>query len=285
VTARYVWLRAVAAVGTLLSTACDGGSEPPGYVGVLTLPSDEDAAGEEVSSHDAEAGEDARGPAQSASDAGSGATTSKGAGGGIGQICETNRDCPDGLMCREDATGYVAHHQCSRSCQSADECTGFAEGTMCIGAEVCTLRCRTDGDCPSKTHCIAAGWCKREGKGSGVPSCGGVSGSCFGRSAENCLIGLGCNYQSSRCSGLSESCFSQYSSIACDDVKGCTWSSSTSTCSGSSWSCGTLFSSFECSDQPGCSFGAESCSGVPTACSELSAGVCAFQPGCSLQVE
>lgn len=269
-----------------LTTACgEGEDRRPGYVGVLTLPPDEDAESEEdTSSAELDAGGDASVRAESGVDAGPGMVSTSVAGG-IGQTCERDSDCPDGLSCREDVTSYVAHHQCTRACKSGAECTAFAEGTMCIGAEVCTLRCRTDADCPSKTHCIDAGWCKREGKGSGVPSCSGLPTPCFGRSSAFCLLSLGCSHQSSNCSGFSDSCFTQSSSIACSGVQGCYWSSSSSTCSGSAWSCDLMLGSASCVSQRGCSWRAESCSGLARPCSELAAAACALQPGCSLQFD
>jgi hypothetical protein len=292
---RYVCLRipmlpharagfAVGLCAAALAMGCGEGEERrPGYVGVLTLPPDVDAESEEDTSADVDAG-GATTRAEAGVDARPGMVSTS-AARGIGQTCESDNDCPDGLSCREDVTNYVAHHQCTRACKSGEECTAFAEGTMCIGAEVCTLRCRTDADCPSKTHCIDAGWCKREGKGSGVPSCSGFPTPCSGRSSAFCLLSLGCSHQSSNCSGFSDSCFSQFSSSACSGVQGCSWSSSSSTCSGSARSCNLMLGSASCISQRGCSWRAESCSGLARPCSELTAGACALQPGCSLQFD
>jgi hypothetical protein len=266
----------------LIATACqDSEHDPPGYDGILTLPS-----------RDAEAD-----PTEARPDAGDRATRvdagdrveradaappTPSSGGGIGQPCEMDDECAAGLRCHEDFAGYVSHHQCTRDCQAGSDCTDIAAGTMCIGAEVCTLRCRTDADCPAKTHCIDAGWCKREGAGSGVPTCTGTPSSCFGRPSEYCLIGLGCSYQSADCTGFSSSCSAQFSSVTCYGVQGCTWLPSSGFCSGSARSCSLLLSS-SCSTQPGCSWKAESCSGVPTSCARLTASACTLQPGCRLQ--
>jgi hypothetical protein len=54
------------------------------------------------------------------------------------------------------------------------------------------------------------------------------------------------------CSGVSESCYTQFYSFSCYEVDGCFWSSSSEDCSGLSRSCFLYSDSFSCSQQPGC---------------------------------
>lgn len=204
---------------------------------------------------------------------------------GIGRPCMEDDECESGQTCRVDTTNYVAHGQCTVTCDSGEACeSAFGKETMCIGAEVCVARCLTDEDCPEQTECIDAGWCKRQGPGSGVPTCTGVSTPCSLLAGSECSSALGC-YDDSSCGGVSESCFSQFSSFSCNDVDGCYWSSSSGgSCSGSSRSCTSYASDFSCGDQPGCRWD-EGCGGTASACADLPASLCGSQPGCSLDFE
>jgi len=236
------------------------------------------------------------GPSATDSDASAGGNVDGGTGSemtvavlartkGIGRPCVEDDECESGQTCRVDTTNYIAHGQCTVSCDSSEACEGaFGKETMCIGAEICVALCLTNDDCPEQTECIDAGWCKRQGPDSGVPTCKGVSTPCSLLTSSECGSALGC-YDDSACGGVSESCFSQFSSFSCNDVDGCYWSSSSGgSCSGSSRSCTSYLSDFSCGDQPGCRWD-EGCGGTASSCADLPASVCASQPGCSLEFE
>jgi hypothetical protein len=109
-------------------------------------------------------------------------------------------------------------------------------------------------------------------------SCAGVSTSCSVLSLGTCSTASGCSWKR-ECTGIADSCYSQYSSYACTSLDGCYWSSSSDSCSGVSRSCSSQLSSLSCSDQ-GCNWN-ESCSGISTSCfSIFSQASCLSQPGC-----
>ncbi len=212
---------------------------------------------------------------------GSGSTSAGLPGKGVGQPCETSADCEDGLNCHLDTTDYIAHKQCTASCFAEEECTDrFGDDTMCIGANICTLTCETDADCPEKSKCSEFGWCSRSGPGSGVPYCGGTAMPCSLLSGTECLLALGCS-DDSDCSGVATSCYSMTTSFACTSQDGCFWSSSSESCSGSASSCILQPSEYFCTSQEGCSWQG-GCSGTATACADLPVSLCAEQPGCSV---
>ncbi len=116
------------------------------------------------------------------------------------------------------------------------------------------------------------------GTGGTEAYCGGVATPCSLVSNSQCALVTGCKLGGS-CTGVSSSCYSQFSSYSCNALQGCYWSSSSKKCSGSSWSC-TLFSgSSSCIYQKGCYWDDE-CEGISAACSTLSVEDCADQPGC-----
>lgn len=197
----------------------------------------------------------------------------------IGKPCETSDDCPTGLFCRYDSD-YIAHKQCTLDCDDSATCEAAEKGAFCIGAQVCVHACTTQADCGPKTKCGSAGWCERTGPGSGVPYCAGLATPCSLLTGFECTSSSGCR-DDSRCSGVAESCYSQFSSFSCNDVEGCYWSSSSESCSGSSRSCSGFSLSSSCVSQPGCNW-SESCSGIARSCDETLTALCTTQPGCSL---
>lgn len=200
-------------------------------------------------------------------------------GKGVGQPCETSADCESGLTCNVDSTDYIVHKQCTASCTSEEACTGeFGEDTMCIGAELCTLECRTDADCPDKTLCNEFGWCARSGAGSGVPYCTGSATPCSLLEGTECLLTLGCQ-DDSECSGSAVSCFAQFSSYSCNAQDGCYWLSDS--CSGVASSCSSQYSETSCTFQEGC-YWSSACTGTPYECEDLTPALCTSQPGCVL---
>jgi hypothetical protein len=219
--------------------------------------------------------------AGSSSTGGSAGTSAGLRGKGVGQPCETSDDCEDGLNCRLDETDYIAHKQCTASCFAEEECTDrFGEDTMCIGANICTLTCDTDADCPEKSVCSEFGWCSRSGPGSGVPYCGGTAMPCSLLSGTECLLALGCG-DNSTCSGVATSCYSLTTSFSCTSQDGCFWSSSSEDCSGSASSCSLQSSEYFCTSQEGCSW-QSACNGSATPCADLPLSLCTEQPGCSV---
>jgi hypothetical protein len=197
----------------------------------------------------------------------------------IGKPCETSADCPTGLSCRMDPD-YIAHKQCTLSCDDAATCEAVEKGSFCIGANVCVHACEAPTDCGAKTLCGSSGWCERTGPGSGVPYCGGFPTPCSLLTDFTCTSSSGC-HDDSRCNGVAESCYSQFDSFSCNDVDGCYWSSVSEQCSGSANSCSGFSLRSSCESQPGCNW-SSSCSGVPRGCDETFAALCSTQPGCSL---
>jgi len=224
------------------------------------------------------------------SSSGSGGTVGgsggSGSGGGsakplskIGKPCETSADCPSGLNCRMD-TDFIAHKQCTLSCNDDPTCEAAEAGSFCIGANVCVHACATNADCGPKTRCGSAGWCERTGPGSGVPYCSGFATPCSLLTDLTCTLAPGCQ-DDSECSGFVESCYSQFDSFSCNDLDGCFWSSVSKSCSGSAKSCTSYFLRSSCEFQPGCSW-RERCSGTPRSCDDTLSALCSNQPGCSL---
>lgn len=202
---------------------------------------------------------------------------------GLGKPCESDTDCAAPLLCRFDPTDYIAHKQCAYPCAAESDCTSkFGEYSMCIGANICVTKCIVQSDCPAKTQCITSDWCERTGPGSGVPYCTGSALPCGGRTETECFASLGCNENFGTCSGIVESCFSQFSSYGCYSILGCSWDSSTQSCYGSAESCDLMAGEATCGLQPGCSWAPGSCSGTPEACDQVPAALCSESPGCTL---
>ncbi len=221
------------------------------------------------------------GAAGTAGTAGSGGAAVVLPGSGVGQPCETADDCAQGLVCNIDAIDYVVHKQCTAACASTEQCTGmFGDDTMCIGAELCTLTCLADTDCPELTVCNDFGWCERSGPGSGVPYCSGSATPCSLLGESECTLALGCT-DDSECSGVASSCYSQFSSYSCTSQEGCYWSTYTDSCSGSASSCYSQFSELSCALQEGCYWSSD-CTGTATPCDTLLPALCEGQPGCVL---
>jgi hypothetical protein len=222
---------------------------------------------------------------------GSSAHAGSGSGGGsiitqpsgktmlVGKPCETTTDCPTGQSCHMDQD-YIAHLQCTVSCDSDAPCEAIEKGSFCIGANVCVHACSSDADCGPKTRCGTSGWCERTGPGSGVPYCGGLATPCSLLSDTSCASALGCR-DDSQCGGVSESCYSQFSSFSCNSQDGCFWSSSSDDCSGSAHSCSSYSFDFGCQSQAGC-YWTPRCSGTPEACEDTPVSLCAQQPGCTM---
>jgi hypothetical protein len=201
--------------------------------------------------------------------------------GGIGAPCESTTDCKAGLDCHFDTVNYIGHKQCTAACDLSNPCEDrFGSQTFCIGADICVQSCRDSADCPAKTVCSSNKWCKREGPGSGVPSCGGIATPCSLLGDAQCTSALGC-LSDGACTGSAHDCFTYFSDIGCSLQTGCYWSSSSKTCSGVAESCGSMFGQISCTDQEGCRW-SSTCTGTPLACSDLTPSTCSDQPGCVL---
>lgn len=204
--------------------------------------------------------------------------------GSLGTPCDVNSDCQAPLFCNVDDVDYIGHKQCTITCSGSETCTtSFGNDSFCVGAGFCVRSCTEDSDCPSLTRCGGGAWCDRGGPGSGVPTCTGYATSCALLGGTSCLTAFGCK-DASRCSGISSSCYSKYSSYTCSSQEGCYWSAVTSNCSGSSSSCSTMLSSLSCTYQDGCSW-LSNCTGVPDACDTFPPSLCENQPGCYLLTE
>lgn len=200
---------------------------------------------------------------------------------GIGVACDTDGDCAAGQYCHLDTTDYIAHRQCTADCASEADCAEFGEVVMCIGANVCVAECLTNDDCPDMAICNSYGWCERTGPASGNPYCTGTPTACGALSGYTCTGTPGCT-DTSACSGVASSCYSQYSSYSCTGQDGCYWSYSTSSCSGSPRSCSLMNFDFECQAQSGC-YWSGGCVGTPSiTCEEQPASLCDFTDGCRL---
>jgi hypothetical protein len=213
--------------------------------------------------------------------AGNGSTGGSQPGGAmrVGKPCETSSDCPSGQTCHIDSD-FISHKQCTLSCDSSAPCEAVEKTSFCIGAQVCVHACDSDADCGPKTRCGSAGWCERTGPGSGVPYCGGFATPCSLLAGPSCGLAFGCR-DDSDCSGVADSCYSQFSSFACTSQDGCFWSSSSDDCSGSAHSCLGYSFDFQCTSQKGCNW-RSSCTGTPYSCDDTPVALCANQPGCTI---
>jgi len=203
---------------------------------------------------------------------------------GISTPCALDADCASSLSCRFDSADYIADQQCTKTCESNEECASTSDkDSFCIGARICVHACKSDADCLAKTHCNDSGWCERGGPGSGVPYCAGTPTSCFLLSDLQCIGSRGCT-NDAKCSGVASSCYSQFDSYSCSRIHGCYWSSSSKDCSGSARSCSSHFGSSTCADQPGCSWSG-GCTGVADSCESQFLSLCSEQPGCRLRTD
>jgi len=202
---------------------------------------------------------------------------------GLGAPCSSVTDCPASQSCRYDTADYIAHMQCTASCNANSDCAQFGSDSFCIGAHICVHRCQSDADCVAKTHCNTSGWCERSGPGSGVPYCGGVATSCALLSGLSCTSASGCT-DDSRCAGVSSSCYSQFDSYSCTSQDGCYWSTTSKSCSGSSRPCSYYSGQLSCALQEGC-YWTGGCTGVPRACEDQFVSLCTNQPGCTVRTD
>lgn len=275
-------LGVAALVGGMGVTAC-GGDDSGGQKGAAVDTGEGGPSGSGGSSSGS-GGSSAGASCSTSGSGGSGGGTAESgapANGSVGSPCASSTDCNTGLTCHIDTTDYIAHEQCSASCDSDEQCTSmFGTQTFCIGAHICVQACRDNADCPAKTICTSNRWCERSGPGSGVPTCGGSATPCSILTDSQCSSALGCS-SNSGCQGLSTSCYSLFSSFECTSQEGCYWDSTGSTCSGSAESCDLFFGSGSCALQTGCTWHG-GCSGSPLPCSELTASLCTQTPGCSL---
>lgn len=117
--------------------------------------------------------------------------------------------------------------------------------------------------------------------GGGGDTCTGAATPCSLLSTFECDSTPGCS-SSGDCGGSATSCYAYFDLVSCSSQDGCFWSSLDQDCSGSPQSCFSQVSQFSCDSQEGCTW-TESCSGVATPCSLLTAATCTLQPGCYLQ--
>ncbi|HMR73687.1 MAG TPA: hypothetical protein PKD61_01200 [Polyangiaceae bacterium] len=117
------------------------------------------------------------------------------------------------------------------------------------------------------------------GSGGGSnPYCGGTATPCSLLTLTQCTLATGCK-KSGDCTGVSSSCYAQFSSYSCNAQQGCYWSTSSKKCSGSSWGCSLFNGSSSCIYQEGC-YWDDNCEGVAAACSTRTVSDCTDQPGC-----
>jgi hypothetical protein len=84
---------------------------------------------------------------------------------GLGTICSSSLDCPDGLACGAQPTETLDDDQCNIRCDSSEDCTSrFGSDTFCSGLFICVVACDTDSDCPEGTSCLGT-WCKADTAG------------------------------------------------------------------------------------------------------------------------
>lgn len=203
---------------------------------------------------------------------------------GVSTPCSLDSDCAAPLFCRFDSADYIAAQQCTKACNSDEECSAaLGKDSFCIGARICVHACKSDADCVAKTHCNDSRWCERGGPGSGLPYCAGIATPCSALSDLECISARGCTNDAA-CSGSAHSCYSQIDSYSCTSIQGCYWSSSSKSCSGSARSCSSQSGSFSCANQPGC-YWSGGCKGVPDSCAEQLVSLCSNQPGCSLRTD
>lgn len=250
------------------------------------------AAGHASGGSSANGSQGGRGSANGASGAAPVAGASSGGAGsstlpptrGVSTPCTLDSDCAAPLGCRIDNRDYIAAQQCTKACNSDEECSAtLGKNSFCLGAHICVHACKSDADCVAKTHCNDSGWCERGGPGSGLPYCAGIATPCFGLSDLACISSRGCTNDAA-CTGSVHSCYSQFDSYSCTSIQGCYWSSSSKSCSGSARSCSSQSGSFSCADQPGC-YWSGGCKGVPDPCAEQLISLCSNQPGCSLRTD
>ena len=289
-----------ASVAAIVALGCSDGSSPaspphgpPGGiidVDAGAIPLGDSGSGGAASGGSAGQGTSAVGGTQSGGGGRSG-TQSGGSGGSgtptarsIGAPCDIDSDCNSPLVCHFDATDYIVHRQCTTPCDSDAACTGTGNhDSHCIGANLCVRNCQTDLDCAPKTHCNDFGWCERSGPGSGNPYCAGAPTACALLSDATCGFTDGC-LDNSKCSGIADGCYVQFSSYSCISQQGCYWSSSSSSCSGAAESCNLMSGSYSCVSQQGC-FWSGGCTGVAQPCSQQLISDCSIQPGCSLTTD
>jgi hypothetical protein len=202
---------------------------------------------------------------------------------GVSTPCSLDSDCAAPLSCHFDTTDYIADQQCTKTCNSDDECTSLGKDSFCIGAQVCVHACKSDADCVAKTHCNDSGWCERGGPGSGLPYCAGTPTPCSLLSDLQCTGSQGCT-DDAACGGIASSCYVQFDSYSCSSISGCYWSTYSKSCSGSAEACSSQFGSLSCADQPGC-YWSGGCTGVPDSCEKQFVSLCSDQPGCSLRTD
>lgn len=86
--------------------------------------------------------------------------------GGVGDLCDTNADCADGLHCNEPTANPPLRHsgQCTSACSysdtTGDSCKKLAQNATCMAYELCSLECDGSVPCPTGSVC-SEGYCAR----------------------------------------------------------------------------------------------------------------------------
>jgi hypothetical protein len=198
----------------------------------------------------------------------------------LGSACAIAEDCASPLICHHDEQDHVADGQCTYPCVNTPDCAPVGTNASCIGAHICVAKCSSNADCPARTRCGDEGWCERAGPGSGKPTCSGTATPCAKLSSSQCDTIYGCTSTGS-CTGTPGPCGAITDVLGCAKQQGCSWTAGA--CTGSASPCSSVEYDFECRDDLGCTW-TSGCTGASANpdCSEISATLCEFTPGCAL---
>ncbi len=157
------------------------------------------------------------------------------------QGCDTDNDCPGGLVCVTDSAGKSAcgcsspcddpqcngHLTSQCSCNSNSDCPGG----QCSNGQ-CQPACQTDDDCPGSEACVSGvcqSTCSTEDDCSGGLTCTGGACGCSNPCDDQSCQGYtycGCNDDPNQCGGCDNPC----NSSQCTDYDLCTCNPSDPSC-------------------------------------------------------